>query len=343
MRTVTYQSILDRIASYLGESDGLSVEDAALANVKINFFVRLGWKHFCHPDITRIEKRTFRPTYSATENVVAGDERYFPATQAYYVALVDQTPAVEAPATLTGGAYETNLAYWADATAQPDGEDWTAGTDYALGDTVRNLADGLIYQCHTAHTAGASFDDTKFAELPAFVRSLDPRAAGETEIGDVASIWDRDPTTNRAARRMRFRLRQGIIQVLGTANVVWVEFRPPPPNFSGVVRSDTATYAAGVTRFDTATGDFWTSNTSIAAGESPTSAPAKWDKVEFPEYLAEYVAQSAYAMLTNREQETPENFTIQLAAGYPLLLAEIQTIERQQGQTRQLNVVSGRN
>ena len=55
--------------------------------------------------------------------------------------------------------------------------------------------------------------------------------------------------------------------------------------------------------YDTATGDYWTSNQSISAGESPTTNPEKWDKVEFPYFLAEYVAQSAYAMLTDREYD----------------------------------------
>jgi len=54
------------------------------------------------------------------------------------------------------------------------------------------------------------------------------------------------------------------------------------------------------------------------------------------------VAQSAYAMLTDREQETPENFAVENGAGWPLLAAELDRIERQQGQTRQLKVVSGR-
>ena len=342
MRTVTYQSLLDRIAAYMGESDGLDVEEAALANTKINFFARLGWKFFFHHDITPIEKRYFRPAYSASENLVAGDERYYPASNLYYAALVDQTPAAQPPATLSGGDYATNLAYWADADPDPTGEDWVTTTAYALGDKVRKPADGLIYQCHTAHTAGGSFDDTKFGLLNAFVRSIDYTQAGQTAIGDVRYAWDHNPEANRAAQRLRFRLRRDAIQMLGQVNVVWLEFRPPVPAWAGPVRSDSATYAAGVTVFDAASGDFWTSNTSIAAGESPATTPASWDQVEFPEYLAEYTAQSAYAMMTNREQETPENFTIQMSAGYPLLLAEILNVERQQGQTRQLNVVSSR-
>lgn len=339
MRTVTYQSLLDRLAGYLGEADGLNTEDAALANAKINFFARLGWEYFFHPDLTPIERRTFRPAYSAAENLVAGDERYFIAANAYYVALRDQSPGTQAPATLSGGDYATNLAWWADAEPDPTGDDWATGVEFILGQTTRNPDDGLIYQCHTAHTAGASFDATKFGEVTAFVRSIAYEQTDETPLGDVRYIWDRNPEANRCATRLGFRLRTDAVQVLGRVNVCWVEFRLRVPSWTGAVRSDTATYLSGVTVFDAETGDFWTSNAAIAAAESPTTTPAKWDKIEFPYFLSEFVAQSAYAMLTNREEQLPENFNVQMAAGFPLLAAEIQKIERQQGQTRQLNVV----
>ncbi len=343
MRTVTYQSVLDRLAGYLGEADGLSVEDAAVANQKINFFARLAWEHFFHPDNTPIEKRLFRPAYSASENVTAGTERYYTAADAYYVALVDQSPAAQAPATQTDGNWEPNLAYWAEADPDPHGDDWEDAHDYSLGDKVRNLEDGLTYQCHTAHTSAGSFDSSKVGLLAGFVRSIDYEQTGQTALGDVRYIWDRDPLANRAAQRIRFRLRPDYVQVLGKANVVWVEFRERIPSWSGPVRSDAESYSAGQTVFDAATGDFWTASGSVNPGQSPTTNPERWERIEFPYYLAEFVAQSAYAMMTNREQQEPENFTIQLAGGYPLLLAELDKIERQQGQTRQLNVVSSRN
>jgi len=169
--------------------------------------------------------------------------------------------------------------------------------------------------------------------------------SSETDIGEIKAIWDRDPQTNNYACRVGgrgpdFRLRGGEAHVLGTQNQVWVEFRRRPNVYTGSLRMATAAYAAGVTVYDVDTGDYWTANQAVSAGESPTSRPDKWDKVEFPYVLAEFVAQSAYAMLTDREQEEgPENFTIQLSAGWPLLVAELDKIERQQGQTRQLRVV----
>ena len=188
-----------------------------------------------------------------------------------------------------------------------------------------------------------SMDPTKWALVTPFVRSLAYEQAGRTPLGEVQFVWDRDPETEpRTARRQHYRMKADFLQVLGHANVVWVEFRRRPSVYSGGMRSDPATYAAGTEVYDAATGDYWTANQAVAAGESPTTTPAKWDRVEFPYILAEYVAQSAYAQLTDREQETPENFAVEDGAGWPLLAAELDKVERQQGQTRQLNVVSGR-
>ena len=42
----------------------------------------------------------------------------------------------------------------------PKAADWATGTAYSVGELV--LSSGTLYRCNTAHTAGASFDTTKF-------------------------------------------------------------------------------------------------------------------------------------------------------------------------------------
>lgn len=352
-RRVTYSSVLDRIASYLGEADGLSVDDKTLLESKINLCFRLGYEHFFHPDITEIEQRTFRPLYDAAENVAAPTatvavERYFPATDSYYQTLVAQSPAAQPPATGSAGSYVENSAYWAACQASYSGDDHASGVSYTVGVIVRNPSNRRYYQCHTAHTSVSStLDATKFGILTPFVRSLEFAQSWEdTEIGECRFIWTSDPRFTQNPQRVAggrgpdFWVRKDYLQVLGLANVVYPEFRPPCPTFSGATRSDTATYSSGDQKYDSATGDYWIANASVSAGQSPTTNPEKWDRVVFPYYLAEYVAQSAYVLLTNKEQEQPENFTVQMTAGYPLLLVELEKVERQQGQSRQLNVVT---
>lgn len=345
MRSVTYKSVIDRIASYMGEADDLDVEDAALANQKINFFVRLGWHFYWFPETMETERRTFRPTYAAgtayaAPTATSASEVFFPADKNYYQALRATTG--NAPATLTGGSYEPNDAYWALCSGSYSGDDWAASTVYVVAAIVRNPDNDRYYQCHTAHTSAGSFDATKFGILTPFVRSIAYEQTGSTSLGLVRYPWDSDPETNLTARPMPFITRRDYIVVRGCANVIYLEFQTRAPLFAGSTRTATDTYSADETVYDIATGDFWTANQSVAAGESPTTNPEKWDKVEFPYFLAEYAAQSAYAMMTNREQEEPENFSIQLAAGFPLLQAEVDHIERKQGQVRQLNVVTGR-
>jgi hypothetical protein len=337
MQTATYDSVLDRIAGYLGQADGLDVETEQLARVKVNLFVRLAWQAFFWPDITPIEKRRFRPVYASATAYDEEAQVYFPPADKYYQAL--QATTGNAPATLVGGEYEDNSEFWAECQAGYGADVWEDGKVFALGDQTLHPETLEPYQCFDAHTASGTFDDTKFGLLTPFVRSLEYAQAGATAIGTVRYVWDRNPETDRRAQRITFRLTPGYVRVNGCVNTFWLEYRLRVPSFNGATRDDDATYAAGVTVYDTDTGDFWTSNTSIAAGESPTTDEDKWDKVEFPAVFAEYVAQSVYAALTNKEQEQPENITVQQSAGWPLLLQEMKVIEQQQGQTRQLNVV----
>ncbi len=365
MRSSPYKNVLDRLASQLGEADGLSTDDAALITPKLNTFVRMAWEFYWWPDLMAIEKRTFRPGYNAATayaGPTAGSpvEVFFPQpgygsyssdTGSYYQALQPSTGQV--PATLTNGAWVENSAYWALSCDSYSADLWQTGKVFAVGDQTQNPNDGNYYQCIVPHTAGATFDATKFGLLTAFVRSLDyDQVDGTgnalTSLGEVRFIWDRDPTVVRYAQRQKFRLRPDFIQVLGCQNVVWVEFRLRPAVYTNTVFDPTAAYASGIQIYDPATGENWLSNTTTTAGQSPTSTPAKWTKVPFPYAFVEYTALSVYAALTNREEAAasqggqPENFGIQQTAGFPLLQLELDKIERQQGQTRQLNVVTGK-
>ena len=360
MRRAPYKDVLDRLASYLGEADGLSTEDAVLIAPKVNLFVRLAWEYYWWPDLLAIEKRTFRPAYNLATDyagpaVDAPVEVFFPMvgsgsfpdnTGDYYQALQPSTGQV--PATLTNGAYVENSAYWAACAPSYSAEPWATGKVFAVGDQTQNPEDGNYYQCIAAHTADVSFDASQFGLLTPFVRSIAYEQPGETALGELRFIWDRDPEVNRFATRQKFRLRPDFVQVLGTVNVVWLEFRPRPNVYTNTVWDAGASYAANRQVYDPATGDNWLSNQATAAGESPTSAPTKWDRVPFPYAFVEYVAQSVYAALVNREENAssqggqPESFSVQQTAGYPLLVLELDKIERQQGQTRQLNVQTGR-
>ena len=372
MRSTPYQQLLLRLASYFGEADGLSAEDAQLCAPKINLFVRLAWEYYWWPDVMALDKRYFRPVYNPatayTGSVPGAPVEVFLAqpgtgdfstdTGAYYQALQASTGQV--PATLVNGTWTENGAYWAESLSSYSADVWQPDTQYGVNNDgsglpyqVQNPNDGNYYQCLNAHTSGSTFDPTQWGILTPFVRSLaydqvDGNGNAMTPFGEIRFIWDRDPTVNRYAQRQKFRLRPAFIQVLGCQNVVWVEYRTQPSTYTNTVFDPTATYAAGIQIYDPATGENWLCTTPTSAGQTPSNTPASWSKVPFPYIFLEYTAQSVYAAMTNREEAAasqggqPENFSIQQSAGFPLLLAELDKIERQQGQTRQLNVVNGK-
>lgn len=245
---------------------------------------------------------------------------------------------------LTNGVL--NSSQWALCQQSYSADVWAEGDVFVVGDQTINPADGEFYQCITAHTAGTTFDATKFGLLTPFVRSLAYEQTDETALGEIRFLWDRDPEIYREAQTIPFRLRADYVQVLGTSNVFWVEFRQRPSTYTNTVIVSTATYTSGSQIYDPATGENWISTATATAGQTPTTNPEKWSKVPFPYYFLEYVAVSVSAALTNKENSSaaqqPENFTVPLSAGAPFLMAEIDKIERQQGQTRQLNVKSGR-
>lgn len=371
MRTVPYKSVLDRLAGYLGEADGIGSEDAILLNNKVNLFVRLGWEFYWWPELTVIERRTFRPGWNAGTDYPAPTatqptEVFFPTPGAgqfptdvgnYYQALQENTG--QPCANLVNGAWVTKGAYWALSCSSYSADLWQANASYGVcGDgsglpsMIQLPADGRYYQCITANN-DAVFDPTKWGVLTPFTRSIDyEQVDGNdvalTPLGEVRFIWTRDPEYDRYAQKCPFRLRSDFVQVLGTANVVWVEFRLRPTVYTNTVYDITASYGMGVQLYDPVTGDNWTSNQAISPGQSPSVASDNWDLVPFPYIFAEYVAQSSYAQLVNREEMAgaqggqPESFSVMNTAGYPLLQMELDKIERQQGQVRQLNVRSGR-
>ena len=303
MRVVTFQSVLYAAAELLGMNPvrDLNPDRARTLVNYLNRHVATGWRFDFWPEWLLTEQRRFRPAYAAAENITAGTERFFFADGKYYQPVRDQSPAAQAPATLTSGVYVENSAYWAASAQSYTGSDWATGTVYTVTNgsatKVRDPLTGLFYQVHTAHTAGATIDLTKMGRLTAFDKYVGYTQSGETEIDGVKQASRRDPRTfpENPWRIAVTKSNRGIQFPTEAPGEVWLQFRTVPPVFTSTKRSDTTTYASGVTVYDVATGDCYTSNAAIAAGESPTTHPAKWDVVEFPMVLADFVARAVQA------------------------------------------------
>ena len=329
MRTLTFQSVLEDIGGALGIEVGAAAWTAAMqakALASLYRRVRQAWAHEFWDELTPVELRAYRLPYAsgttyAAPTLTAASEVYDPPSDAYYQALRATTG--NAPTTLSGGVWTVNAAYWALCTTNPGAPaDWLTGTVYAVGAQVRNPADGRAYQCHTAHTAGGSFDATKFGVLTPFRQYIARDQAGQTPIGEVDMVSAYDPrvasgSTGRFAAggvpyaaangpgRIDFRMSADGIVPVTTRSRVWVRFRLPPSVFTLALYNNATTYAVGALVYDKdATGECYRAIASTT-GNAVTD-PAHWAVVPFPMILAEMVTHGVAADLYRGEGQPAE-------------------------------------
>lgn len=307
MRTVTFQSILTGIATGLGMDPARDLNPARAAALTeyVNQRVLEGWKWEFWPEWTVVEQRAFRPVYDVAETVAAGDERLLPGAQTYYQAL--QASTGQSPATLTGTVWVENSAYWAVCAASYSASDWVTGTVFTAGLQARNPEDGLFYQCHTAHTAGAAFDATKFGVLTPFDKYVAYEQDGETPIDEVKQASRRNPRVFPAnPGRIPFTPSDKGIQFNADAPAQpWIEFRKRPPVFTSTRYSATTTYALDALVYSTTSGECYKSLQVNNLGHDPSGASAAyWERVQFPAILANFVKRAAMVDALNDQKQT---------------------------------------
>jgi hypothetical protein len=303
MLTCHYSDIL-RIAARLAGLDANDLQDSDEAVLRVSIDRQMHdiqtlaqW-----PELNPCEERQFRADYSAVVTYAAPtattfNEVFDEPTQLYFQNL--RSALAQAP-TIAG---VENSAYWAVCKTEYSGEDWATGTAYVAtagaASIVRNPDNNRFYQCHTAHTAGASFDATKFGILTPFDAYIDLDQTGETPIGVVRGVWNANPRIFTRARRVTWGLSDNGIEVVSTAAKVWVEFSIRLARLWGDVLDLTATYAADEqVQFTPATNaaeatDFYTVLTTTSAGETPDTDPDKFQVVELPDFLRAYLGAKA--------------------------------------------------
>lgn len=341
MRTIDYFDVLNGTLYLCGFGPDEAKTDVKRFRDFHSNRLRTAWRFAPWPELTRVEQRQFRQDWAVGTTYAAGAERYYPVSQGYYVALRASTG--EAP---DDGDGNTNNAYWARLDSNDAGaaNEWVTGTVYAVGDRVVNLTDRLTYQCHTAHTAGASFDSTKFGEVPEFIRSLDYDQSWETnEIGDVLEVFDRNPRTNWNAQPVRYEVENDRIIVLDNDVVtVWVQYRQPVPRLFGDEYASGTAYTAGQQIYYSAgavRGDFYTVLETTTAGQTPESHASKFSKVSIPEVFGAYLKQGAFADYLPAEGEAAERRAMEQARAERLLADEWMSIAQQQRQRPRTKVL----
>lgn len=298
MRTVTLESVLQGAATNAGlDYDDLNEAEKESLMRKLNRRVSKAWTWERWSELCPTERRLYRDEYvNATAygapTLTAAVEVFYTPAGKYYQTLRAATG--QAPATLTGAAYLVNSAYWAECSAAYTGADWVTLTVYALATVVRNPADGRYYSCHTAHTASASFDPTKFGVLTPFAAYVGLNQDGQTPIGEVIALYSNDPDVmpnNPGLIRHRMSSR-GIVPLGCPPVAVWVNFRLRVPIFTVEEWDGTGNYVVGDKVYSDKAGDCYQAIEDVPASSSnaePDAVVASWTKMEFPLVLSNFV------------------------------------------------------
>jgi hypothetical protein len=362
VRTVTFQSVLEGVATAMGltPSRDLTANRAAAYTEYINRRVQEGWRFEFWPEWTVTEDRQFRDTFNVGEFIQAGMERYYPASQNYYLALQDQVMgATQPPALLVNGTYTDNSPWWVLCNQSYQANDWAPNTVYAVKTQVRNPTDGKFYQCISAHTSSATFDATKFGLLVPFNKYIAWTQTGRTPIDSVKGIYRRNPEiyTNNPGSLVGFTtLGAGGLAGAGGAGygalgfgksdkgvqvdwrapaTVWVVFRTEPPIFTTTAWQAGKPYDLGDVVFYQ--GDCYR---SLVGNNLSVGGPySDWELMPMPRVLSSFVTRAAFSDAL-RDQKQTDRATDELAEAYNEL-ADAQDRElAQQGQFDTASVVT---
>lgn len=310
MRTCTFQSVLYGVARLLGLDPlrDLNPSRAATLTEYIETRCGEGWKFDFWPEWTPAERRAYRDYYSSSENITATTERFYVGSGLYYQALRAQSPAAQAPATYSAGTWTENSAYWAECRRSYSADvTWATGVVFTVGLKTQNLDDGEFYQCHTAHTAGASFDLTKFGRLTPFQRYVAYEQTSKTPMDEVKGVYRKNPRviTEAPAPVGFFPSDVGVVISEASAPaLVWMEFRLRAPRFTATQYSSTRTYALDEAVYYSTTGECYVSLQAANVGQNPATVNSTyWRKQNFPLILAPFVKMAAAADgLTDQKQ-----------------------------------------
>jgi hypothetical protein len=342
MRTVDYSDLLRGSAGLAGQIYAPGETTSDVDEPAFRLFrtfhdrrLQVAWEIHRWPDLCPVEKRYYRQLYDSSATYTATDERFDLASGKYFQSLHAANTGND-PTT----AGVENSAHWAESKNGYAATDWITGTAYAVGAQVRNPLTDLSYQVHTAPTAGATIDLTKMGLLTPFNKYIAYTQTGQTAIGEYVQATHKDPRITTQLIAYPFALSPDGAQFGPNApNVLWLYYRIRRPELRGDVFDPTAVYTSGrqvyFVNATTKIGNFFTANTTTAAGDSPASEPTKWAVVELPYFLRGYLIEGGYADWLVGDGRTDEAGAHESFAQQFLEL-EADKLQRQQQQVRRL-------
>lgn len=321
---VTYLSVMQlALAKLHGAVDPDEDERNALV-VLINQVTQDYWLRAWWPEIMHVERRAYRAVWASATAYAAGDEVFHRPSQAYYIALRASTG--EEPAESND---VENSAYWGRLSGTYSNDEWDSTADYEAGDRVYYPPTGLYYQCHSDTTAQQAPTDTDYwGALAIFVKDIDPDQTGQTAIGMVEGVYGADPRLDPNARAIAYYETQGGIIVTGDHPEPWLHFKEPTPEYTGTDWSATATYAAADQMYFS-DGDYYQCLSATSAGESPTTHPTKWQRLDYPTWLRGPVAQYVYGEML-KAGGNRQTGNLEQAAAEKAIRRQMEAVQQQQ-------------
>ena len=181
------------------------------------------------------------------------------------------------------------------------GSTYTAGTQLWFLDATTGFSG--YYQANASPntpTAGQSPESAPqcWTLMANFHKSV-AFANGTAPFTAVLTAWDSDPRAYDTAQTVPFTItNEGVTFDQDAPDTIWLDYRAAPPNFDAVPWDGTDAFAAGVTVYYSAgagQGDCYLVLVTTTPGDTPVSAPTKFQLVPFPYILARAVKVGALA------------------------------------------------
>lgn len=178
----------------------------------------------------------------------------------------------------------------------------------------------------------------EWVEPEDFVHAIDLEQLGETPIGEVVTVWDRDPRRDRKALAVPFELTEvGILVGDDAPAEVWVEFSLQVSEFSATPwESGTAYVPRDLVFFAK---ECWRAVTA-STGSTPAVANAAWALQPVPWVLSRFAERAAYSdsLAEDGQQDKAER---ELKRAYQALDDEFCKLAHKQGQVGRWTVKTG--
>lgn len=180
---------------------------------------------------------------------------------------------------------------------------WAAGT-YEEDDEVWHADTEAYYRATTSTTEEPAEDASDWTILGDFNRYVAWEQTGATAIGACLRAWDKDPRENTDALEIPFEIRaEGIVFAPDEVDHPYLEIRMRVHDLHAETYSSTDNYAAGDRVYYT-DGEVYRVVSATNAGDTPENAPAKFEVLTIPRFLARALEAGALAdWRTNDERD----------------------------------------